>query len=593
MFDQFRQILTGSDKEKSASVDRRRREDIHDEAFTDIIKFRRALEIPKGAVGKGNIPLGRCRDHRGDQFWVGLPTDDLARSRAWITGASGTGKSVWLLSLIMAYLRAPRRGAFILVDCKGELADWLLQTWLPLLAHEMPTRAREEFLGRLVIVNPFGQYLPGLNITLRDRSVPIELQAFDVANTISECFGSQGHFGIRMDTIMKFLLRLAIEHQVPFPQLRDLLAGGPLLADLVRRTRDQELRQYFALRFHKEPQATIQAVASRLDNLLLLPDNRLVLSSRSMLAFGELLEGNSVVIVNLGAPPMGLEPLARFWGSLLVTKLARAIMSRKVTARTRPALVALDEFQIALNASQAEQWERLLTQSRFMRVGLWMACQQVTQIAKVSHALVSIMETNTTLQACFRSDEADHLAQAMPVTGLRPKPGQKFLAPGERPQYCSPAEERKLLLEETARLPERLFWLHLKGKHQAQLLRTPTVDLDGAARKVRQVPDALLAQIQRGTDANTREEIRRIKGESAERPRFAVLGRANRSVPPSDSRPEGGRGTDGSASMPAGNQPSSIAESSSTDAQTGIAGNGTRTRTEGRNGSGGGLPNLG
>jgi hypothetical protein len=475
----------------------------------DLAAFRRGFEIKAPSIGQGRIPLGRCQDHRGQGFWVGLPIQDLATSRAWITGASGTGKSIWLLSLILSYLQEPGTGTLIVGDFKGELADILVNIWLPLLACKKKDSARDRFLERIWIISPFSRYLPELNVTLRNRDIPIELQAYDVANTVSNSLDNS-NWGIRMEGLLKHIVKLACELELPLPQIRKLLTGGPSLAELVRRSEDQELREYFAFRFPNEAPATIHAIASRLDNLFLLPETRQVLSGRTMLDFSRLLEEKAIVIINLGNPQLGLEALSRFWGSLLLVKLSRAIMSRPIQTSTKPACIILDEFQVALNATQAESFERLLTQSRYKKVGFFLACQQVAQIAKVSPSLVSIMANNTTLQVCFRTDEARHLEQALPVTGLRPRREPGIPIPGEGTRCMSSSEERKALLEDIARLPHRHFYLSLKGRHQAQLLRTGSVDLAGARRQLEQVPSAVVERIQRGVNGRTREELAAI-----------------------------------------------------------------------------------
>jgi hypothetical protein len=89
------------------------------------------------------------------------------------------------------------------------------------------------------------------------------------------------------------------------------------------------------------------------------------------------------------------------------------------------------------------------------------------------------------------SDSA-FLKSAFPITGRRRRPkGDPFAAQ----TFCSPAEERGLLLDEIANLPDRTGWLWLRSETaEAISMRTPDIsipsghDFDEAVATIRRDP---------------------------------------------------------------------------------------------------------
>ena len=295
-----------------------------------------------------------------------------------------------------------------------------------------------------------------------------------------------------MNRIFLKLTTLAIELHRPLPDVLRWLENPAALARDARESSDAAIRSYASQGFSRENRQTLEALLARLDTFLFLPETRLALSAETCVSFRDCLS-SGVTIIDVGDPPAGAERVARFWAGVLGGRLTRAILSRKVTDRTRPAWVIWEEFQEALGRSQTEQFGRLLALARYKKVALWFVNQQPAQVAAQEPALVRALRTNTGLEAAFRCniEDARALAHALPM-----------------PEAGSAAEARQGLLEELTRLPDRTYLLWLKqARFRAQKVRSPRLDLQSLSDAAKQCPQRLRARIRQGTVAVPRVEL--------------------------------------------------------------------------------------
>ncbi|MDM7914511.1 MAG: DUF87 domain-containing protein [Candidatus Eisenbacteria bacterium] len=421
----------------------------------------------------------------GDPFWAALPSRELLAQHAWITGGTGAGKSFFVLGCLLQILKKSRHPVIVL-DLKGELSDLLIRVGLPALAQ---TQNGPRLLRRLRIIRPFDpRFVPELRITLPEPGVPREVQAFTIASAIEDALGDG--LGIRMNRVFLKLVSLAIEQNQPLTMLQRWLEEPQAFAEAARQSSDPSIRQYAAGAFTREARQSVDALVSRLDLFLFLEQTRLALSAESCVSFADCLD-SGLTVISLGDPPSGAERAARFWAGILVGRITRAILSRRLTERSKQTLVLFEEFQEAISGRQSEQFGRLLALARHKKVGLWFINQQVAQL---DAALVKLLRTNTGLEAVFRSsfEDAKTIAHALPVA-TDPKKARV---------------ERAALLEEIPRLPNRVFYLWLKGRpFRAQKVRSPRLNLDRLRLAGLELPDDIAAFLEQGTVARPREEI--------------------------------------------------------------------------------------
>lgn len=485
--DVYRTVLSGLDSNKAQRVEDNER--LRPPA--GLAEFIAEYSEP----GPTKLLIGSVRTPNDEQPKIYLPTEDLVTDRMLVSGATGSGKSFWMQSLILQVLTSHSQVGIIVVDLKGELASWLTEIWLPLLADRMEASKREELLGRVVQINPFSEkYLPALQILKPDPNIPVRIQASELIDLFSSTVGEPG---TRMTTILRHLLLLGISTGLTMVELPRILASEETRLKTVNRTNLNDVRDYFLYRFPKENKPAVQALESRLDAFLALPATRQVLSAPECIDFQKLLE-ESVTIINLGNPPLGSERTAKFWSSLLLGKLARAIISREITKKTTPLWVLIDEWQQALIPSQVHAFERLTTQVRYKRCGLALVNQGSEQLSGAP-ALRRIVETNIGLRVAFRAGSEDARSIAPSMLG--------------RSRHGSEAARMRDAVHTLMHLPDRVFALSMRRKpFGPQLLVSPTIATPAKlAKKTNKVPEEIREAVLRGRYGRSIEEIEKAE----------------------------------------------------------------------------------
>lgn len=437
--------------------------------------------------GKGSVLLARGAGASGETQWLGLPAPELLKSHAWIMGATGAGKSFLILGLLWQLLR---RGdvPIVLLDLKGELASLLIDLVLPSLL-QMPEF--ERLISTLRIVRPFDPVrVPLLRLTDPEPGVSREVQAMNLASSLEDALGQD--LGVRMNRVFLRLVALAIELGEPLTVLTRWLGNPATLLRDSQRSGDPTLREYAREGFPQESASSLDALASRLDTFLFLPETQLALSTPRCFSLPESLD-SGLTIIDVGNPPAGAERVARFWGGVLIGRLSRAIMGRVVGEKSPQTLVVLEEFQEALSGSSVEQFGRLLALCRFKKASLWFVNQQPGQLSSVDPALPKLLRTNTGIEMIFRSSFED-------ARMLGPA-----LAQGSSKRGAEGAPSRA---EELTRLPDREYFLWLKKESfGAHRVRSPRLDLPAMRQAAAQVSERVAQRIQAGTVTMTRADL--------------------------------------------------------------------------------------
>jgi hypothetical protein len=245
----------------------------------------------------------------------------------------------------------------------------------------------------------------------------------------------------------------------------------------------------------QETKASLEAVAARLDALLLVPSVREAVAAKGAPDFASVLrEPGSITAISTGDPPVGSERVARFWSSALFGSLCRGILSRPVDAHTPPVVLVAEEIQEALGGAQATLLGRFLSTARHKRAAIWVTGQSRSQLAAVDPGLVQALRANIGFQLQFRSspEDAEAFAHALPVA----------------PTARRPAEARRELVREVTMLRRReaYLWMRSAGLH-ALRIRTPRVDLEGLREQANRChPETRLA-LRRGLWALSRAEL--------------------------------------------------------------------------------------
>jgi hypothetical protein len=467
----------------------RRQQNQEQEAFENRLRCR---------PGGDRILLARSMNAAGEAFWVGLERHELKEHHAWIMGATGSGKSYLVLAALWQLLKDPET-PIVLLDRKGELAELLLDLVLPSLTDEP---GFGKLLGSLRVIRPFDTTrVPLLRLTDPEPGISREVQAMNLAASLEDALGQD--LGIRMNRVFLRLVLLAIELGKPLTVLSRWLSNPAVLARDGLRSADPELRAYARTGFAQESASSLEALASRLDMFLFLPETRLALSAPQCLSLSESLE-SGLTIIDVGNPPAGAERVARFWGGVLIGRLSRAIMSRKVEEKSPQTLIVLEEFQESLSSGSVEQFARLLALSRFKKVALWFVNQQPGQLASVDPALPKLLRTNTSLEMIFRSNFED--AKAI---------GPALLRPAKKDRR---KRDNEIEVADLTSLPDRAFYLWLKKESfGAQRVRSPRLDLKAMQDAAARVSMENRMAIHQGTVTIDRKELEALLRSDEER----------------------------------------------------------------------------
>lgn len=481
---------------------------------------------------------------------VAVPVSEFYGVHRWIVGATGRGKSAQAFAEEMQLIGPGMPWSLLHVDAKGESAEWITDLLLPAMLRDADEDDVIEVIRGLNVVAPFDESnLPEMNLLAPVGGISRSLHAKEIANLIGEALGGAGgDWGVRMMGILLNGLRLMLSvGGLSILELRSALINDRYLNGLLREVEDYEIREYFTYRFPQEPTESVQAVVARLD-LLLFEDTARVLCAPGCVSYASLLEG-PLTVVNLGGAPRGAEFLTRFWISVFVRGLARAIYSRRDTRR--PVIAAIDEWWLGLDADLAGDFESLLTLARHKNVALWLINQLPAQVASRSSALLATIENSCGYQTVFQQSPSDarRFSHMFPVSEhcrvRRDLDGPRYETRVERP-----SEQRARHVEELIRLPKRHFWFYPRalGRPAAWLI-APEVPFDDLRRAADQASDDLRALCRGygcGTPARVLDEaiekrkhhIKEVTGGFARDPRRDLRDRVPHEVRGSVSKPD-------------------------------------------------------
>lgn len=419
----------------------------------------------------------------GGRAPVELPLTTVHR-HALITGTTGYGKSGLLLSIILG-LMAKRTGTgCVIVDPKGETAEAMRETFLPVLAERFPGLTP----SRVVTVAPFSTYGVALNACSPIAGLPIEVQAHHVGTLVA---GLVDGFGPRMASLLGWVLRGVIEARGNLLDVRRVVTEDAAGVALAARVRDEEVRDYLVRILPTETRATKDAIRARIEHLLLLPCLKAMLCAEGSISGADIIEA-PVAIVDTSGSPLGMESTAQFVGGWIFTLLASAALTRPLTPTTHPVLLIIDEWH-RVAATASNDLERLLSQVRHRRVGLWLANQTLGQVEGLSGSLFQSLLTNISIQALFRPKPEDmrDLDDLLPVTGRK-------IDPDVPDRLLSRDEERRRYKAMLAKLPPRQALLVDRVAGTAQVITTLSLPFEEAARRARALPEATITAWRRG-----------------------------------------------------------------------------------------------
>jgi len=351
------------------------------------IANRNTKQVPEHLV---NHPycLG-INEHRGTTLPVGIPIAQRL-SHIHIMGATGTGKSTLLKSLIMQDIHAGV--GLMCLDPHGDLIEDLLQ--------HIP----EDRIQDVVLIDPHDAEFPiALNILVAHSDIEKELLASDlvaVFRRFSTSWGDQMN-SVFANAILAFMYN---SRQYHLGDLRRFLIEAPYRAAILSTVTDSEVIYYWQHEFPILKGSSVGSILTRLDSFLRPKVIRNMVCQKKSLDFAQLMDTNKIVLVKLSQGLLGTEN-SYLLGAFIVSKLQQTALSRQAQgAKDRiPFFCYIDEFQHFITPSMAS----ILSGARKYGLGLVLSHQDMQQVAKYDIEIASSVLSNAGTRICFRLGDTD------------------------------------------------------------------------------------------------------------------------------------------------------------------------------------------
>src|SRR5437867_9660127 len=233
------------------------------------------LEAPGPHVYLGETPSG---------LKVRVPLAFLIRACCITTGGTGAGKSMAALVPLEAIVRrlpGLKTVGFGVLDAKGELFDRAVYLLAARLA-ELHGRERQEFLERIVIVDFANRVsLSPYNILARWSYAEPDFFITSRLETLRELLPSGEKLSLRGASVLKHILTLLSESNLPLAYLDRVLGDETFRRRLIASSRNEDLVLYFRTHFGAEGKQTIAALRARMHSVFASEGVRLALSGSS------------------------------------------------------------------------------------------------------------------------------------------------------------------------------------------------------------------------------------------------------------------------------------------------------------------------
>jgi hypothetical protein len=354
--------------------------------------FKRQSEKTRAAprIARGHdFTLGE-NEHDGDECAVGLSVEQRLK-HTYIIGASGTGKSTLMLSMIRQDLEAGRGVAVL--DPHGDLVDDVL------------ARIPDHRLSDVVLIDPADEEYPvGFNILSAHSETERILLSSDLVGVFKRLSTS---WGDQMTSVLGNAILAFLESNLggTLLDLRRFLVDAGFRKRFLATVRDPEIVYFWEKEFtllRGTPQAPL---LTRLDTFLRPKLIRyMVAQKEDRLDLRAMMDDNKILLAKLSQGAIG-EENSHLLGSLLVARINQAAMSRQERPKQSrtPFFLYLDEFHNFVTPSIAS----ILSGARKYGLGLVLAHQDMRQIRSRSEDVASAALGNAYTRVVFRVGEHD------------------------------------------------------------------------------------------------------------------------------------------------------------------------------------------
>lgn len=344
---------------------------------------RKVKEVPNQlSIGKYEIGLNT---HLNQEKSVYV-SDEIRLKHTHVIGSTGTGKSTLLSNMVFEDINAGN--GLLLIDPHGDLIEKSILPFIP--------ESRKE---DVILIDPSHlDYSVGLNL-LEAKN---EFEKLVLSSDLVGAFKSQSTaWGDNMTAVLSNAINAFLESPESgtlFDLKRFLIEEG-FRKEKLSNVQDPTVVYFFT---HEYPalRKGITPLLTRIDTFLRPKPMRSMFIQKSGIDFRKCMDENKIILVKLSQGLIGKEN-SFLLGSLILSKLNQAALSRQDSNTRNPFYVYLDEFQNFITPSISE----ILEGSRKYGLGLILAHQHLSQIR--SNEIQESVLANCFTQICFRLGHSD------------------------------------------------------------------------------------------------------------------------------------------------------------------------------------------
>lgn len=349
---------------------------------------RKTKAAPAIVTGPGLV-LG-TNMHAGKSVGVALTAEQRSR-HMYVIGASGTGKSTFLLNGILQDLKNGE--GIAVLDPHGDLIDQILG------------HVPEERIGDVILLDPADADWPvGFNILSAHSELERTLLASDLIAVFQRLATS---WGDQMTSVLGNAILAFLENPRggTLNDLKRFLIEKRFREEILATVTDPDIGYYWQHEFPMLKGSSPASILTRLDTFLRPKLIRyMVAQKEDRLDFRAMMDDGKILLARLSQGAIGVDN-AYLLGTLLVAKLQQIAMSRQDVAESerRPFYVYIDEFHNFVTPSM----EQILSGTRKYGLALILAHQELRQLASRSPEVLSSVIANPYTRICFRIGDQD------------------------------------------------------------------------------------------------------------------------------------------------------------------------------------------
>lgn len=355
------------------------------------------LPAPLSLKKNANLDIYFAKNtYGGADTPIGL-TEDERRRHVYILGATGTGKSTMLLSMIKQDIDNSK--GLAVIDPHGDLTDQIISV-IP-----------KDRIQDVVYFNPDDIGYPmGINLLELTPGLPEE-QAIREKEFIAESVISVFHkiytdkySGPRMEYILRNTIHTA--YTVPDATLftiYKLLINTSFRKSVTKNLTDENLKDFWKYEFAKagdyQKVKMISPITNKIGRFLFSPTAKRILEQgKSTINFDQIMNEGKILLCNLSKGKVG-EDNSSVFGVLIMAKIQLAALKRARMKQgdRKDFYLYVDEFQNFATPAFAQ----ILSEARKYRLNAILAHQTTSQIE--DNSLVNVTLANTGTVICFRT----------------------------------------------------------------------------------------------------------------------------------------------------------------------------------------------